>query len=263
MTDLGLRVREMSRQTFLAMVALAYLAAIALAELLTTYADPRLGMALHCLLLLLLLLHSSRVADQQERAFLLCLAFAPLIRVLSLSLPLTPFPAMYWYLLTSVPLFAAALVAGRTMGYRWGDLGLTLRAWPLQAVIGLTGLAFGAVEYLILRPEPLARIPTWRHLWAPALILLVCTGLLEEIIFRGLLQRAAVETLHRWGMAYVAFLFATLHIGYRSIVDVLFVLVVGLFFGWTVQRTRSLLGVTLSHGLTNIVLFLVMPFLLG
>jgi membrane protease YdiL (CAAX protease family) len=37
---------------------------------------------------------------------------------------------------------------------------------------------------------------------------------------------------------------------------------VGLFFGWVVQRTRSLLGVTLSHGLTNIVLFLVMPYLL-
>jgi len=49
----------------------------------------------------------------------------------------------------------------------------------------------------------------------------------------------------------------------RSLLDVLFVGVVGLFFGWVVHRTRSLLGVTLAHGLTNIILFLVMPFVLG
>jgi LysM repeat protein len=39
------------------------------------------------------------------------------------------------------------------------------------------------------------------------------------------------------------------------------VFVVGLLFGWLVARTRSLLGVTLAHGVTNITLYLVMPFL--
>jgi len=32
-------------------------------------------------------------------------------------------------------------------------------------------------------------------------------------------------------------------------------------FGWVVAKTRSLLGVTLSHGMTNIALYLVVPFL--
>jgi NADH-quinone oxidoreductase subunit N len=59
----------------------------------------------------------------------------------------------------------------------------------------------------------------------------------------------------------VALIFAALHIGYRSVVDVLFVLGVALFLGWVVYRTGSLLGATIAHGLTNIVLFLVMPFL--
>jgi hypothetical protein len=85
--------------------------------------------------------------------------------------------------------------------------------------------------------------------------------LLEEMIFRGLLQRSAGDALRRMGVVYVALLFAVLHIGYQSLADFCFVLLVGLFFGWVVQRTRSLLGVTLSHGLTNITLFLIMPFL--
>ena len=95
----------------------------------------------------------------------------------------------------------------------------------------------------------------------PAFILAIFTGLLEEVVFRGLMQRAAGEVLGRWGMLYVAVLFAVLHFGYKSPLDVIFVLAVGIFFGWVVARTHSLLGVTISHSLTNIILFLVMPFL--
>jgi membrane protease YdiL (CAAX protease family) len=76
------------------------------------------------------------------------------------------------------------------------------------------------------------------------------------------LQRSTGQGLgHWWGILYVAALFAVLHFGYRSVLDVLFVFGVGGLFGWIVARTGSLVGVTLAHGLTNIMLFLVMPFL--
>jgi len=257
------RLKSWHQSVPLPAIALAYLVGIALAELLTTCADPRLGLLADCMLLVGLLFHSSRVDSKKQRAFLVSLAFAPLIRILSLSLPLTQFPVMYWYLITSIPLFAAVLVAAPTLGYSWPELGLNPRGWPLQIVIGLSGVVFGAVEYYILRPDPLASALTWAQVWWPALILLVSTGLLEELIFRGLLQRAAIDGLGRWGLVYVAVLFAVLHIGYQSPVDVFFVLMVGLFFGWTALHTRSLLGVTLSHGLTNVALFLIMPFLVG
>jgi membrane protease YdiL (CAAX protease family) len=243
------------------LTAAAYMGGIAMAELLTTFVDPRVGLVADAVLLLMLFIHAAVVDTKAERAFLVALSFAPMIRILSLSMPLAQIPILYWYLIASVPLFAALLVAAPILGYSWIDLGLNLRRWPLQLAIGLTGIAFGAIEYLILRPEALAPSLQWIHLWWPALILLISTGLLEEMIFRGLLQRSAGDVLRRGAVLYVALLFAVLHIGYRSWVDFAFVLLVGLFFGWIVQRTRSLLGVTLSHGLTNIVLFLVMPFL--
>ena len=83
---------------------------------------------------------------------------------------------------------------------------------------------------------------------------------MEELIFRGVLQRSAVQAFSGWGIVYVSLLFAILHMGFLSWLDIIFVFAVALFFGWVVKKTGSLLGVTLSHGLTNIVLFLVAPF---
>ena len=247
-------------------VALAYLALLALAELVTVFLAPQPGVFPAPGRLFLLLLHSALVWQRPLHRLLLSLAFVPLIRVVSMSLPLTGFPLVSWYAITSVPLFVAAGVVMHHLKLGWRGLGLGagaggLLALPLQLLIGASGLALGYVEYIILKPEPLVEAFTWQAIWLPALILLISTGYLEELIFRGLMQQAAVEQLgRRQGILYVALFFAVLHAGYLSLLDVLFVLAVGLLFGLVVQRTGSLLGVTLGHGLTNITLFLIMPF---
>lgn len=241
-------------------VALAYLGAIVSAEVLTTLIDARAGLVLNSLLLAALLVHAALVWEQPAHRLLVPLAFAPLIRLLSLSLPLAAFPLVSWYAITSVPLFVAVVLAARPLGFSWSGLGLNPRRLPIQVPIVLSGLVFGFVEYVILQPDPLAEALTWQQLWLPALILLVSTGLLEELIFRGLMQSTAVEVLGRFGLLYVALIFAVLHIGYQSPLDVAFVFAVGLFFGWVVFKTGSIVGVSLAHGLTNIMLFLVMPF---
>jgi membrane protease YdiL (CAAX protease family) len=240
-------------------LALAYLAALTAAEVLTTLVEPRVGLVLHGVLLTALLIHTALTWEHPTHKLLLSLAFAPLIRLLSLSLPLARFPLVYWYFIISVPLFTAAALVALTLRLSWAEIGLRVRAVRLQALVGLTGLIFGYVEYQILKPAPLAQSLAWEQIWLPILILLVSTGFVEELIFRGVMQRAVTEALGRMGMLYVAALFAVLHIGYKSWVDVLFVFGVAIFFGWVVARTRSLLGVTLFHGLTNIMLFLVVP----
>jgi LysM repeat protein len=128
-------------------------------------------------------------------------------------------------------------------------------------LLALSGLGFGVAEYFILRPEPLIDELSWRSAALPALILLVGTGFNEEFVFRGVMQSACRQTFGKLSILYVAVVFAILHLGYKSVSDVVFVFVVGLLFGWLVARTRSLLGVTLSHGITNIALYLVVPFL--
>ena len=242
-------------------IAIIYLVIITAAELITAAVDPWSGIVFHAVVLIGMIFHTAFTWHDPSRRFLISLTFAPLIRILSLSLPLAQFPLIYWFLITSVPLFLALFLIIRTLGFSADRVGLNTRQWLLQLLIVPTGLLFGIAEYYILRPEPLISSLTWSQILIPALILLVSTGFFEEIAFRGIMQSTALETLGRFGLVYIALIFAVLHIGYLSVLDVAFVFAVGLFFGWVVFKTGSIIGVTFSHGLTNIMLFLVMPFL--
>ena len=71
---------------------------------------------------------------------------------------------------------------------KWGRV-------PLELLFGLSGSALGHIEYQILRPQPLARALTWGEAAIPALILLVSTGFVEELIFRGIMQRVAIKSI--------------------------------------------------------------------
>jgi PAS domain S-box-containing protein len=239
-----------------------YLLGIALAEFVTTFDSPQLGLVIHGGLLVLFILHASIGASQQEQKFLFTLALAPLIRLISLSMPLLQFQFTYWYLVIGAPLFLSVWLVFRLTGYTPAEVGLALgRQLPLQIAVALTGVVLGYLEYKILKPQPLVETFSLQAIWLPALILLVFTGFLEELIFRGLMQRASLPTIGRLGLVYVSLLFGVLHIGYRSLADLVFVFLVGLFFSLIVERTRSIFGVTLAHGLTNITLFLIFPFL--
>ena len=241
---------------------LVFILGVAAAEMVTTYLLPQAGMGLHGAILLGVILYSALRLRGAAQKLLVTLALAPLIRLVNLSMPLAQFQLPYWYMVIGIPLLISAILVWRLAGFRWESIGLSKgRGCPVQILVALSGLGIGWLEYHILRPQPLVQRFSLDQLWMPALILLVFTGFLEELIFRGLMQTAAEPVLKRMGIVYVSLLFAVLHIGYRSAVDVVFVFLVGLFFARVVERTRSLAGVSLAHGLTNITLFLIVPFL--
>jgi len=241
-------------------LAILYLAAITGAEVVTNYASLPGGLICHIFILVALIVHSSLTTGSPNHKLLLALSLGPLTRILSLSIPLTQFPPIYWYLIIYPVLFLAAWVAMRRINFTPREIGLTARRPRLQLAVALSGFAFGITEYSILRPEPLIPELTWGWVLLSIFIMVVGTGFVEEFIFRGVAQRASIEVLGRWGIYYIAFLFAVLHLIHQSPVDIVFVFAVGLFFGWVVNRTGSLLGVTLAHGITNILLYVILPF---
>ena len=249
--------------------AIIYLIAITAAELVTVYVHPVWGMVFHIVILVLVIVRSAVSVRYPYQPLLLCLALVPLVRIISLSMPLANIPQIWWYPIVYGPLVVAAIVVMRILNYKPGQVGLTLgrqpvkKWWPVQLVVALSGIGFGIAEYIILAPEPMVAELTWQAVRLPALIFLLTTGFVEELIFRGVLQRSALEALGRWGIVYVSLIFAVLHIGFLSGIDVAFVFAVALFFSWIVQKTGSLIGVTLSHGVTNMMLYLIAPFLLG
>ena len=257
------------RQRNRVMEAVAYLLAIAAAEVVNAvFAQPLWGIIAHIIILVTAIIRSARTGDKSQRQLVLSLALVPLVRIISLSMPLTDIPQIWWYPIIYVPLLVAAVVVIRILGYRRGEVGLSLKSLPIQLGVASTGLLFGWLEYYILRPEAMITQLTWSEVLPLALILLVCTGFVEEFIFRGVLQRSAVESFGWRGIIYISLLFATVHLIHYSevgltmvLIDIALVFAIAMFFGWVVKRTGSLLGVTLSHGITNIMLFLIIPFL--
>jgi uncharacterized protein len=243
-------------------IALTYLIALVTAESLTVFIDPWTGLVVYGLLLITLLSLAVLTFHRPDQRMILALALPPMIRLLSLSLPLRQLPYVFWYLVVGIPLFLAAFLVIRASRLTSRMIGLTRQRLFWQILIGCSGIGLGYIEYIILRPSPMTSEFSWQQIWLPALILLVFTGLLEEVIFRGVMLYSAMQSLGRLSVIYVPLVYVVMHLGYRSGLELLFVLGVGLIFGMITIRTGSILGVTLSHGLMNITLFLIFPFLM-
>lgn len=243
-------------------LALLYMLAILAGELVTILLQPMAGIVIHIAVMVAAVLHAGLAGDllPKTRQLVLSLALVPLVRIISLSMPLVNIPQTWWYPIIYTPLIAAAVVMVRIPGYRAADIGLKPGFAPVQLAIAATGAPLGALEYFILRPQPPNIAFGWESVLLPALFFFIFVGFGEELIFRGVLQRTATDAFGVRGIIFVSFLFAILHMGFYSWIDVLFVFVVAMFFGWAVNKTGSLLGVTLSHGLTNTMLYLIVPF---
>lgn len=238
------------------------LAAITVAELLTSLLYPIAGLICHGVILVSILASSAFVRDKQARNFLISLSLIPLIRIISLSMPLATIPQIYWYILIYVPLLASAIAVMWVLGIKPVDIGLTKKNLGTYIILGvILGSCLGLLEWLILHPKPLATEFTVQAILGPAFILFFTTGLVEELIFRGVLQSTSQNFMGYRGLIYVSIAFAVLHIGQLSVLDVVFVLGVALAFAWIVKWTGSLTTVIVAHGITNIMLYLIATFL--
>jgi membrane protease YdiL (CAAX protease family) len=243
-----------------------YLVALAFAEYAVTYVNPVLVFPLHGGLLIAigayLLSHSEAEhgdVGTRRAPIALALGIAPLIRLISLTLPLAQLDPAFRYVAAGVPMAIGGFLVARAAGFSLSQVGLEWRAtkWQVRVVVVSVGLGF--VEFLILRPQPLGPLPWTAAGYLPALSIGLFTGFPEELIFRGVMQTATRPFLGRWNWVYVSAIFAVLHLGYQSYVDVLFVFAVGLLYGWVFERTRSIIGVSIGHGVANVVLFFVAP----
>ena len=247
------------------LTVLIYLAALMAAEIVTAYYSVEMGIVMHVGILFALLINSSLVKEQNFSYLLMSMMVLPMIRILGHTIPgLVHIEQLYWFPIIAVPLFGASYVIMKVqglglknVGFQWGNL-------KLQILVALTGVILGTVEYFILKPHALIPHFTLQWVLIGALILIISTGFAEELLFRGIIQKN-VENVFGcvFGLIYTSLIFTAMHIGWNSFLDLIFVFCVAMFYGYTFQKTRSLLGITLSHGISNTFLFLIVPFLLG
>ena len=238
-----------------------YLLLVAGAEVSTIY-NPTFGIAFHVAILFSLLTSSVLVKDPVFSGVLLAFAIVPLIRILSLSMPLIHFAYIMWFLLISIPIFIAIFVCMIIQRLSLKDVRMTFakaKDLPIEVGIVLLALPTGILEYYLLTPEPLLYELEPALLIAPVLIIVLYTGFVEELAFRGLMQYHAVKMMGWWGILFITTTFAVMHIGNLNYWDVLLAFALGGVYALVVRKTGSIYGVTLSHGLVNVILFLIGP----
>ncbi|MBU4534988.1 MAG: tetratricopeptide repeat protein [Euryarchaeota archaeon] len=245
------------------LILLSYLLILIGAEVVTTYTNVEVGLLLHTIILFGLLINSSLSTNYTFTNLLRSMMALPMIRIVGLSIPIMNIPALYWFPIISVPLFAASVVIIRAQKLTLKSVGLVWGKIPLQIVVALTGVGLGLIEYMILRPDPLIPVFNPYYLILGASFMIISTGLAEELLFRGIVQKNAENIMGGlMSVLYVSLLFTSLHIGWESLLDLIFVFSVSMFYGFVFYKTRSIFGITLSHGISNSFLFLVFPFLL-
>lgn len=138
--------------------------------------------------------------------------------------------------------------------------GAILALAVMQAVLSVVQyVAVSGDLYADLRPfVQLVRGPDWA---LAAAVIGIGAPLSEELLFRGFLLSSLAQTrLGYWGAAFVATgLWTAMHAGY-SLVGILEVFLIGLFFSWLLWRTGSLRVAIFCHALYNSLIVLTLKY---
>jgi membrane protease YdiL (CAAX protease family)/CheY-like chemotaxis protein len=252
-------------QTGPALIALAYLGIYGAAEVLAAGLDARFGLFVHGILLVAIWLHAYNVGPGPERTFFMVLWLAPLTRIYGLGQPYANLSPLAWWAITAGPTLLAGIVAFKFGGQTAREAGLVPRPQEVPIAVFLipVGMALGVLIYLLIEPRALGRELATSNLALVALVVIINPAVVDEIVFRGIIQRAGTAVLGTGlsilytSLLYAAILPAGLNGGLTGVV-VTFCL--GLLLSAITLRTGSILSAATAHAGLALGLFVIAPY---
>ena len=242
-------------------IYVSYLTAIIGAELAAVKIGMAWGVAFYFVILFALIFNSSVLREHHSYRLFTSLRLIPIMRIAYFGLPLSEISQTYQHLIVAIPILVGVIVLMRFIEYSPRDIGLTRGKLPWQLLIACTGAGFGFAAYLLLEPNQLVKDITWQTAFFPSAVLFLSLGLVGELTFRGIMQHSAAAA-DNWGWIYIAILYAAVQLEHLSLVFCILSLLQALFYGWVVQKGKSLLGVILAQGAFYIGLYMVFPSIL-
>lgn len=231
---------------------LVYGSLILFGEAVLALFNVALGAALHAVILVAVATHAaySRLPGGTQ---LPILGLVPLIRLLSIVMLIPGIAPVYWYGLVGAPALVAAGLAIRAMGASLADLGLGRPQSVMEQLVAASvGLPLGWLAVNIVRlpglPAEGVHPLVFIAMVAPFVVLL------EELIFRGLLQRAASMHGALVGIVAPNIFYAATYFSTTSAGAILFMGATGMLFSFIVYRTGSLWGVIGANLLLRVAL---------
>jgi membrane protease YdiL (CAAX protease family) len=191
------------------------------------------------------------------------LLLVSLLRIVNLSLPVFFSFTIYWFASLYGIMFIPIALTIREQNLRLRDLGMTFSKIYLLPLAIILGIGLGIIEYIILRPPALIPNLTPGEIFKLGIVMFFFIGAVEEIIFRSMLQQRLEEKIGLFkGLIVTSIIFGAMHSGYSNYYEFLFACFAGLTIGFGFQRTRSLPFAVIAHGVNNIILFGILPFII-
>lgn len=245
------------------MIILSYLVLLLVVELVTYYNPTPWTILLEAMVIICLVINSLLTNDLKLSYILQALILLPLLRIIGIIIPVTEIQPLYWLVIITIPLAVAILILMKNLQLNSHDVGINTNKPGYQLLIGLSGISLGLVEYLIITPETIITNFNFTNIIFASTFIMLTTSFIEELIFRGILQKIAENILGNFGaILFVSVLFTSFNLILNSPLNLIFIFMVSLFYGYVYQKTRSILGISISHGLCNIVLYLFLPLIL-
>jgi membrane protease YdiL (CAAX protease family) len=236
-------------------IASAYAAVIVAAEAVAAFVAPVPAATIDAIVLTALLGHYVASGTRVYAA----LALVPLLRMTSIAVAAAQ--PLSFYFVGGIPVLLAAVLAADALDLP-GVLRLDQIRLRSQWHVALGAVALGGFATPLLGLDPLIGDRSLPAVVGAAVIVFAFAGVLEELVFRGILQGASAPLLGAWSIPAANGLFAATYLGCGSAAYGAFMAAFGLACGWWVNRTRSLAGAAVAHGLLAAGLLVVWPVLL-
>lgn len=237
---------------------------IALAEILIFLGEMEIAVWVHIGTLIALSVSSILVKDSEIQKIHQALMLLPVLRLINLSMPVFFDKTLYAFIFIYGTLAIPVAVIIIHQRYSFDQIGISMKNINAYMVLSIPlSLVLGFGEYLTIKTEYLIPDLTFESLLKLSFIMVFFVGLIEELIFRSILQTRLEQTLNiKKSLLITSLLFGLMHSGYGTFYEIFYTSFIGLLMGLTFHKTRSLPFITVLHGFINVFLFGILPYYL-
>lgn len=236
-------------------VSLFFLSFLVVAELVFANFDVTFGLVLHVVIMLLAVLspfYLSKKSVGVAQAFLL----VSLLRLVNVGLPLEGISVYYQFLIIYSLLLLSLAVYLYRLDFRLFDLGIRSGGFVGFVFFGvLLGVLLGFTEYTVLGVTRV--FPTF---FLASLSVFFILGLVEELIFRGVLLKSMIHVDPFFAILFSSVAFAVMHSVWVEPLEYVFTFYAGFVLAVVYYKTDSLIWPITTHVVINFLLFQVIPF---
>lgn len=234
---------------------------IGLAELLIFAHKIQIAIWVHIGVLIALSLSDIIIKNLKVYRIYQALMLLPILRLVNLSMPVFFNTTLYTFVFVYAPLLVPLALILINQRSSFEHIGITAKNLLVYIILSIPlGFLLGLGEYLVIHPEYLIKELSIVNLLILTFIMVFFVGLVEEIIFRSILQVRLEDALGVTEAVLIAgLLFGLMHSGYGTSHEILYTGFVGLFMGFAFYKTKSLPFVAILHGLVNVFLFGILP----